>query len=83
MAKYDPLGAYLRRKKNAVLELSFADIERVIGAMLPNSASAPQWWEDEGAERRQIQCRAWHDAGYDALLVKGRDRVIFRRRSDI
>jgi hypothetical protein len=82
MAKYDPLGRHLKRSKSAVLELSFSDIERIIGAMLPNSASLPQWWENETAERGHVQCRAWREAGYDAFLLKGKDTVVFRRRQE-
>jgi hypothetical protein len=50
--------------------------------MLPNSASLAQWWENETAERGHVQCRAWLEAGYDAFLLKGKDRVIFRRRQE-
>ena len=83
MAKYDPLRGHLRRSKASVLEMSFADIERVVGAMLPNSAAFPQWWENESSARGHVQCRAWRDAGYDAFLLKGKDRVVFQRRKDL
>jgi hypothetical protein len=61
--------------------MSFDDIERVLGAMLPKRAARPQWWTIETKSgARPIQQCAWHDAGYDAALVEGRDRVCFRRR---
>ena len=44
MSKYDPLYGHLRRQRQAELELTFAEIERILGAMLPNSADRPQWW---------------------------------------
>ena len=81
MAKYDPLEAYLRRRAGAELELSFADIERIVGAMLPNSASRPQWWANEtDPASSHVQCRAWRHAGYDAFLLPG-ERVLFSRRA--
>mgnify|MGYP003576633678 CR=1 FL=1 len=80
MAKYDPLHDYLRkRRRHAILGMGFADIERVIGAMLPNRAMLPQWWENRPSERGHVQCRAWREAGYDALLLEG-DRVVFTGR---
>ena len=82
MAKYDSLSRYLSRKAGAEIELSFADIERVIGGMLPNSAYRPQWWANEVApSSRHVQVRAWRDAGYDAFLIEGAEKVRFRRRS--
>ncbi len=59
MAKYDPLGRHLRRKGGADVLMTFDDVERVIGAMLPKSASLPAWWGNESSQRtRHVQCRA-------------------------
>jgi hypothetical protein len=46
MGKYDPLRDYLRRQRTPEVDLSFAEIERLLAAMLPNSASTPQWWSN-------------------------------------
>jgi len=81
MAKYDPLQSWLRRHAGAEVELGFADIERIIGGMLPNSAARPQWWANEtDPESRHVQARAWRGAGYDAFLLAGEERVRFTRR---
>lgn len=80
MAKYDPLCGYLRRQRLPEFELTFAEIERVIGAMLPGSAARPQWWANvTDPDTAHVQCRAWSDAGYEAFLVVGKDRVRFKR----
>ncbi|RZJ00955.1 MAG: hypothetical protein EON90_05425 [Brevundimonas sp.] len=83
MGKYDPLRDYLRRQKATEFELSFAEIERKLGYLLPNSASASEWWSliDPADTRRsgQVQRAAWLDAGFDACLIEGADRVRFRR----
>lgn len=82
MAKYDPLGTYLRRRAGDGIELSFADIERIIGGMLPKSASLPQWWANEtDPASRHLQSRAWRGAGYDAFLVPNQERVRFQHRA--
>lgn len=80
MAKYDPLCRYLRRQRPAEFELSFAEMERVIGAMLPGSAARPQWWANvTDPDTTHVQRKAWGDAGYEAFLVVGKDRVRFKR----
>jgi hypothetical protein len=81
VAKYDPLGTYLKRRAGTELELSFVDIERIIGGMLPKSASRPQWWANEtDSGSNHVQCHAWRNAGYDAFLLP-RERVLFTRRA--
>lgn len=83
--KYEPLGVFLRRwkRKNLKLdriELSFADVERIIGAPLPKNATSRQWWSDlHGTQTPQIQCEAWLNAGFKALLIEGRELVQFHK----
>jgi len=80
MSKYDPLRDYLRRQRADDFELTFADIERRLGAMLPKSANRPQWWIDDGSPLSTgVQCQAWKAAGYEALLIEGKERVRFRK----
>lgn len=80
MGKYDLLRDYLRRQRADDLELTFADIERRLGTMLPKSAERPQWWANTVApDASPVQREAWRAAGFDAFLVEGRDRVRFRR----
>lgn len=80
MAKYDPLHRLLRRQKITEFELTFAEIERALGAMLPKSALRPQWWANVPDNLAgPVQIRAWREAGYEASLIVGKDRVRFRR----
>lgn len=80
MAKYDPLYRLLSRQKLPELELSFAEIERTLGAMLPNGAAHAPWWSNvPGSRSANVQCGAWKRAGYEAFLIIGKDRVRFRR----
>ena len=80
MAKYDPLQGHLRRQKTATYDMTFRDIERT-SALLPKSANRPEWWSNEtNPETRHVQCKAWLTAGYNAVLIKGADRVRFERR---
>ena len=81
MTKYDPLRRFLSRQKSQTLTLSLAEIESLIGRLLPKSASRPGWWVDAvDTDPRQIQKDAWREAGFAAELLKGQDRVQFDRR---
>ena len=79
MAKYDPLKRYLSRQKTTRVELSFPEVERIIGAMLPKSAHRPQWWANEtAADSSHVQSAAWRVAGFKAFLIAS-ERVRFER----
>ncbi len=80
MAKYDGLRDFLLRRRDHELSLTFREIENTIGASLPKSADRPQWWANvRDPDTSHVQRNAWRDAGYDAFLVVGSDRVIFRK----
>jgi len=81
LGKYDPLHRHLLRQQTASYEMSFRDVERIIGALLPRGAQRPEWWANEQApDPRHVQCRAWLAAGFHAFLVKGAERIRFERR---
>jgi hypothetical protein len=80
VGKYDPLEGHLRRQKAATYEMTFRDIERVLGELLPKSAHRPEWWANETKPAtRHIQCRAWLRAGYRAVPHVPSERVRFSR----
>jgi hypothetical protein len=76
MGIYDPLQDYLKRQRLSEFELTFAEIDSILGRSLPASATRPQWWANQkGGVRPQRD--AWRNARYEAFLIKGRDRVRF------
>jgi hypothetical protein len=78
MSKYDPLQDYLQKQKLREVELSFREIEAIVGFKLPKSADLPQFWANQtGGVRPQRD--AWREAGFEAFLIRGSDRVKFRR----
>lgn len=81
MKKYEPLRRLLRRSRHETLELSFAELETTLGAMLPKAAAMPDWWtNDPPPAPRRDQRNAWLEAGFEASLLAG-ERVRFARRS--
>jgi hypothetical protein len=59
--------------------MSFDEIERVIGAKLPPSATHHRAWWSNNAENN-VMTKAWRDAGFESedVDMRGR-RVAFRR----
>jgi hypothetical protein len=78
MSVYDPLREHLARFQFRELELSFAEIEGIIGRPLPRSAERPQWWANQVGSGHP-QREAWRAAGFDAFLIAGLRKVKFRK----
>lgn len=82
MAKYDPLRRFLRRRRGDVIDLTFAEIELIIGGVLPHAADKADWWRNEAkAGRGLVQCGAWLEAGFEVAELDPGKRVCFRRRA--
>lgn len=60
-SKYHRLTEFLESSGKTVVELSFGDINRILGQPLPESArSRREWWANSG----HPHAGAWTDAGY-------------------
>ena len=80
--RYAPLGRYLRElpASQAGVALSFDEIETIIGATLPRSASEyRQWWANQSYGSRAYH---WDGAGFKVDKVSFRQRVVHFLRKD-
>jgi len=77
MSKYDPLLHHLTASRGPV-ELTFDDVEGLLGSSLPASARRyPAWWSNSGGTH--VQAHAWMAAGYrteDVDITSGRVRFV-------
>ena len=78
MSKYAPLGDFLRAQTHAEVPMTFDQIERVIGAKLPNSHRYRAWWSNNAFN--SVMTKVWLDAGFRTAQVDmdGR-KLVFRR----
>jgi hypothetical protein len=78
-AKYLPLTEFLRRQSGTAVRMSFVEIERVIGARLPRSATTHRAWWSNNPENN-VMTKAWREAGFESedVDMKGQ-QVTFRR----
>lgn len=81
MGKYEPLGQFLKRQNKERINISFAEIERVLGTVLPKSSKAHRaWWSNNASNN--VMTRQWLDAGYETEQVDiAAERLVFRRKS--
>jgi DNA-binding XRE family transcriptional regulator len=80
-SKYYPLFEYLREQPDSVpLELSFAEIEAIVGHPLPATASTTRaWW----ANSPTAQGRAWREAGWLVDYTDFKEKVVIFRPARI
>ncbi|WP_029201431.1 DUF7662 domain-containing protein [Oribacterium sp. NK2B42] len=68
MRDYDALCNYLSQRKGQRIEMSFSEIEEIIGDKLPKSAYEYQaWWSN--STLRHTHSRAWLNAGFKTVDV--------------
>ena len=79
MSKYTPLAEYLKRQDREHVPLTFAEIEKIIGAKLPPSATRHRpWWSNN--PDNSVMTRAWLDAGFESEQVDMAARkLVFKR----
>lgn len=81
--KYIRLAAFLADQPSSVdhLEMSVAEIETVIGEILPTNARYPSWWRNDD---RKMHARAWLTAGWIVESMRRTDEVVvFARGRDV
>ena len=76
MHKYRPLKDFLDRHRVAVLTLTFPELERILGFLLPASAAHPWWW---AVVEKAGRPTAWSAAGFQACLDNRSQKVTFHR----
>ena len=80
MSKYQPLMSYLAHRGSNHVTMSFADVERVLGFRLPQSAyQHPAWWAND-TSKSHVQAKAWLAAGFQTHQVNNKaKRLVFVR----
>ena len=79
MAKYEPLGEYLKAQEQTLVRMSFADIERVTGVALPPSDTRHRPFLSNNPHN-SVMTQVWLDAGFESEQVDMvRCTLAFRR----
>lgn len=68
MAKYDALREHLEVSDLGPIEMTFTEIERLVGPLPPSARTRPQWWGNEIAGTH-VQARSWMDANREVIAL--------------
>lgn len=60
--KYAPLFEHLCRADDGPLELTFEDVDRLVGGLPATATKQRMWWANDAGGRR-AHAKAWLDAG--------------------
>ena len=71
--KYAQLQRCLELEPGTDVTLTFAEIEAIIGAPLPQSAGSRSWWSNRAA---QSHTRTWLAVGWRVSRVQARHRRV-------
>ena len=79
MPKYAPLADHLRGSGQEAVPMTFADIEQIIGAKLPQSAFTHRaWWSNNPTNN--VMTRVWLESGYTTAEVDmAAHTLVFRK----
>jgi hypothetical protein len=69
MEKYISLYRFLSKRTSARMTLTFAEIERIIGSNLPESARKYSAWWSNSHTNAHPHSRSWLNAGYKTADV--------------
>lgn len=79
MSKYSIFGEYLGKRPEKQIELSFEQIEEILGFRLPPTAYKQRaWWSNN--TRNSVMTKVWRKAGFRSEDVDmAKKRLVFRR----
>ena len=79
-SKYDPLIDHLRSQVAHKVELTFAEIDSLLGDKLPPTAlEYPAWWANSPTDQTHSWARRWTAAGWRARVDLANQSVTFDR----
>lgn len=78
MAKYDALRDALLSDRSAVVTMTFATIERLVGTLPKSAREYEAWWSNENwRTSSHVQAKAWGEAGYQTKVNLTAETVTF------
>lgn len=79
MAKYDPLRDHLLAAGKDSVFMTFAEIGKLVGGLPKSVEKHRPWWGNHNHPGRNVQARAWMEAGYLAEPDIARKTVTFTK----
>lgn len=81
MSKYANLYEHLKQSEQNSLKMSFADIEKLIGVALPESAYKYRaWWSPS---KTHTAANGWMKLGWKASVNMNTEAVVFFKKNEL
>ncbi len=77
--KYENLADYLRELNEEKINLTFSEIETILGEPLPDAAQNRAWWANSASNNHALN--AWMDVGWQTANVDMDKKVLDSRYS--
>lgn len=68
MSKYNALRRHLESEAGTSVEMSFDEVDTIVGGLPASARHHSAWWSNE-REGRHVQAHAWMDAGWRVAQV--------------
>jgi hypothetical protein len=79
VSKYSSLRDHLEREAGSSVEMTFDEVDDVVGGLPASARRYSAWWSNERGGKH-VQARAWMDAGWCVANVNlTAERVRFTR----
>ena len=75
MGKYDPLFEHLCAAGDQPVQMSFLEIEDLVGPLPASAVKHAAWWSNDH-DGRHVQARAWLEAGREVRVVDRERRLV-------
>jgi hypothetical protein len=76
MPKYDPLFRHLCRAGDGPVEMSFDEVEALVGPLPASATRQRTWWSNEPIGGRHAHALAWVNAGREVESVDVGRRLV-------
>ena len=78
MGRYEPFRVFLEDQSGDRVQVTFQEIEAILGVALPNSKRYPAWWSNNPSNNPMT--KVWLAAGFvtEQVDVAG-EKLVFRR----
>ena len=73
-SKYDKLAQYLKGLDVERVNMTFDEIESILGGPLPQAAKNRAWWANSATNNHALN--GWLDVGWETANVKMKERVL-------
>ena len=80
MSKYAPLADHLKAQVGDAVELTFTQIDQLVGGLPPSARSYDAWWANSRTNDTHGWAHQWIEAGWECKkLDRVNERVVFQR----